>query len=117
MTTHNPWTGDGTPPPTEAETPEEAFMRNMAEIATLDNVGDQLQALNGGDKIEPLSADQLAVFATIANAYAVGSCQQGMTPQPNILLSALGAAFQWLRPYATAEQEALGTMRDDVLPN
>ena len=117
MTQHNPWKGDGTPPPDEAETAEEAFMRRMADIAKLASVKDQLEALNGGHPIMPLSANELATIHAIANTYAIACAQQGGRPQPDVLRSAMGAGFQILRPFATAEQEALGTMRHDTLPN
>ena len=77
---------------------------------------DQLTAANGGEPIAPLTGDELGLIRTLAGFYATACVAQGATPPADILRGMMGAAFQVLRPYATDEQLALGTV-DQTKPH
>ena len=72
-------------------------------------VADQLADANGGP-IEPLNDDELGLIRTLAQLYACHAAAQGARPPPDILRGLMGGAFQMLKPYATDEQLALGSV-------
>ena len=113
MTQHNPWAGDGTQPEAE-DVPAERVV-TMADIERMPTLDEQLAALNGGP-VATMSVEELHVLQGIAGAWAITRGANGLKPHDCILRSLLEAGFQAMRPFATAEQEALGTV-DTTLPN
>lgn len=113
--TDNPWSGDGSPPPPEAETVDEAFMRRVAEVAELDTLEQQLVALNGGNPIAKMDAELCGTVVFLANVYRNACEMQGHKPQDDVFRSLTGAAFQLVQPLASQAQLALGGMRETDL--
>ena len=96
--------------------PTDRAPMTMDEIARLPTLKDQLEALNDFKPVDKLSVEECHVVHAIIEAWGRTMAWHGAPPDRDILRSLLHAGFQVLRPYATPEQEALGTV-DTTLPN